>query len=175
MGTDENANSAVERRTLDDLLREAETRIERYAPEAALKAITTGAVVVDIRSDTDRECDGMVPGSFASHAPCSYGVSIWTAPCETPTIRSLDDTVIPLCDHGCSTIIGAATLVELGYAGLAMSLGGVASRRSSNRPDAASRWRQAGRHDQSRSLERAASTQAAIDIALARRSSHPQI
>ena len=41
-------------RTLDDLLAEAEQRIERHAPEAACAAMRAGALLIDIRSSENR-------------------------------------------------------------------------------------------------------------------------
>src|SRR5207244_7237362 len=54
-------------RTLDELLREAGARIERFSPVAALDATAAGALIVDIRSEVARKRDGVVPGAI--HVP----------------------------------------------------------------------------------------------------------
>ena len=54
-------------RTLHDLLTQAEQRIERHAPADAYEAMTTGALLIDVRSADDRARDGVVPGSL--HIP----------------------------------------------------------------------------------------------------------
>ena len=49
--------------TVDELLAEARRGIERLAPEEAAAAMSAGAVLVDIRSELQRDRDGVVPGS----------------------------------------------------------------------------------------------------------------
>jgi rhodanese-related sulfurtransferase len=115
------------RRTLDELLADACARIDRYTPEDAHAATAGGALLVDIRSDTDRSRDGIVPGSL--HIPRT--VLEWRAdpdgPLRSPHLGGLDEPVILLCDHGCSTILAAATLADLGYARVGDVIGGYAA------------------------------------------------
>lgn len=105
----------TERRTLDELLGHAETRIRRYTPAEALAAQRAGATLIDIRGQVDRERDGVVPGAL--HIPLT--VLPWRLDPEsrstTPHVQGLDDELILLCDHGCSTILAAEMLVELGF------------------------------------------------------------
>jgi hypothetical protein len=58
---------SAKRRTLDQLLDEAGSRIERLEPHAALAAVNCGALIIDIRSGDARERNGIVPGSL--HIP----------------------------------------------------------------------------------------------------------
>ena len=53
------------RRTLEDLLEAGQARIERLDPAEAFAAIQRGALLIDIRSDRERE--GIIPGSL--HIP----------------------------------------------------------------------------------------------------------
>ena len=53
--------------TLDELLERGRSRIERLSPREAYRAALGGALIVDIRSDADREHTGVVPGSV--HVP----------------------------------------------------------------------------------------------------------
>src|SRR5258707_2751372 len=55
------------RRTADGLLTEARDSIDRLTPAQAWEAALAGAHVIDIRSDTARARDGIVPGSI--HIP----------------------------------------------------------------------------------------------------------
>ena len=48
------------RRTLEELLEAAQARIERLEPAEAFAATERGALLIDIRSDSDRERDGIV-------------------------------------------------------------------------------------------------------------------
>jgi rhodanese-related sulfurtransferase len=103
------------RRTLAELLAEAEHRIERLDPAGAMAALREGAVLVDIRSTEDRQRDGIVPGSL--HVPRT--VLEWRLDPDgdwrTPHVADLEKRVVLLCDHGCSSVLAAATLVDLGY------------------------------------------------------------
>ena len=49
--------------TADELLAEARRGLVRLEPEEAAAAMSAGAVLVDIRSELQRDRDGVVPGS----------------------------------------------------------------------------------------------------------------
>lgn len=124
----------IKRRTLDDLLTDAEQRIARYTPAEALTAIGSGALLIDIRSDSDRERDGIVAGSL--HIPRT--VLEWRTdldkPWRSPYLDGYEQQLILLCDHGCSTILAAATLVELGFTRAGDVIGGYAGWRDAGLP-----------------------------------------
>ena len=101
----------MSRRTLADLLREARAKIERLEPAAAWAAAQDGARIVDLRATPDE----LVPGSL--HIPRTVlewrldPDSAW----RSPHAPGLDERVILLCDHGESSSLAAATLVQLGF------------------------------------------------------------
>ena len=111
-------------RTIEHLLEDARRRIVRLEPDEALTAAADGALIVDIRSDSARERDGIVPGSL--HLPRT--VLEWRADPRSPSrnaaVGGLDRQLIVLCDHGYSSSLAAATLVELGFERAADILGG---------------------------------------------------
>ena len=115
------------RRTLDQLLDEARARIDRLEPGAALAAATRGAVIIDIRSAGDRERDGIIPGSL--HIPRT--VLEWRLDPDSawrnPYFSGFDRQIVLVCDHGCSSIIAAATLVDLGFTDVSDVIGGFAA------------------------------------------------
>jgi rhodanese-related sulfurtransferase len=115
------------RQTLDQLLEAAQARITRYEPAAAFAAVENGALLIDIRSDLDRERDGIVPGSL--HIPRT--VLEWrlepNSNWRNPHAGDLDRQTILICDHGCSSILAAATLVDLGFTQAADVIGGYAA------------------------------------------------
>jgi rhodanese-related sulfurtransferase len=95
--------------TLDDLLAAAGARIRRYEPAE----VPREAVVVDIRSADARARAGVVPGAL--HIPrtvLEWRVAPGSA-WRTPHLAGTEQLVL-LCDHGYSSILAAATLVELG-------------------------------------------------------------
>jgi rhodanese-related sulfurtransferase len=74
-----------------------------------------GALLIDIHADTDRERDGIVPGSL--HIPRT--VLEWrmkpTSGFRNPHAGGLDQQIVLICDHGCSSLLAAAILVDLGF------------------------------------------------------------
>jgi rhodanese-related sulfurtransferase len=119
-----------QRRSLGELLEAAQASITRWKPADAALAIDQGATLIDIRCDLDRERDGLVPGSL--HIPRT--VLEWRlAPdsgWRTPYAPDLDAHVIVMCDHGCSSVLAAATLVDLGFARAGDVIGGYAAWRT---------------------------------------------
>ena len=111
-------------RTLEELLAAASARISRLEPRDAFAAASRGALIVDIRSDDARRRDGVVPGSL--HIPRT--VLEWrVAPdsaSRTPHIRGPEQRLVLLCDHGCSTVLAAAALVDFGFATAGDVIGG---------------------------------------------------
>ena len=125
------------RRTLTELLEAAHAQINRLQPAEALAAAEQGALLIDIRADLDRIRDGIVPGSL--HIPRS--VLEWRLDPDSqwrnPHVVGLDQRIVLLCDHGCSSILAAATLVELGFAKAGDVIGGFAAWRDAGLPTTA--------------------------------------
>ncbi len=101
--------------TLDEMLRQARTRIHRLEPRSAHAAAADGAVIVDIRCPSDRERDGVIPGSL--HIPRT--VLEWRlapdSPWRSPYAPDLDQEVLLVCDHGYSSSLAALSLTDLGF------------------------------------------------------------
>jgi rhodanese-related sulfurtransferase len=133
------ADHPVMRRTLEDMLAEAEARIERLSTHEAARAVDEGAVLIDIRSQDDRARDGVVPGAL--HIPRT--VLEWRLDPDgdwrSPHVGGLDCRVVLLCDHGCSSVLAAATLVELGYERAGDVVGGFQAWREAGLPVAPAR------------------------------------
>lgn len=122
------------RRTLAELFSEAEARIERLAPVDAAAAMDEGAILVDIRSEEDRRRDGVVPGAL--HVPRT--VLEWRLDPEsewrTSHVGGLDSRIVLLCDHGFSSVLAAASLVDLGFTQAGDVVGGFAAWRAAGLP-----------------------------------------
>jgi rhodanese-related sulfurtransferase len=121
-------------RTLEELLAAATTRIARLQPRDAFAAAASGALIVDIRSHDARRREGIVPGSL--HIPRT--VLEWrVAPdsaSRNPHLAGPEQRLVLLCDHGYSTVLAAATLVDLGFASAADVIGGFAAWREAGLP-----------------------------------------
>jgi rhodanese-related sulfurtransferase len=122
------------RRTADELLAQARARIERLTPAEALAAVREGALIVDIRAADDRERAGVVPGAL--HVPRT--VLEWRldpdSPWRSPYAPGLDRQVLVLCDHGWSSSLAAAVLVELGFERAGDVIGGFEAWREAGLP-----------------------------------------
>jgi rhodanese-related sulfurtransferase len=120
-------------RTLQELLEAATGWIVRFEPPEAQAAVESGALLIDIRSEVDRTRDGIVPGSV--HVPRT--VLEWRlAPDSTsrnPHVAAGRSLVL-LCDHGYSSVLAAATLAQLGVAGVGDVVGGFAAWQAAGLP-----------------------------------------
>jgi rhodanese-related sulfurtransferase len=110
--------------TIETLLAAARDRIRRYEPVEALAATHNGAVLVDIRSSDARRRHGVVPG--AVHIPRT--VLEWrldpTSAWRTDHVDGARDELIVLCDHGYSSSLAAAVLLDLGLPRVGDVIGG---------------------------------------------------
>ena len=117
------------RRTIDELLAEARSRLERLEPADALAAQKAGALLIDTRSADERRRDGVIPGSL--HIPrtvLEWRLDPETAPeLRNPHVTSLDQQLVIVCAHGYSSSLAAATLQELGFARATDLAGGFAA------------------------------------------------
>jgi rhodanese-related sulfurtransferase len=97
--------------TLDDLVAAASARVRRYTPEEAWAAADHGAVIVDIRDAHSRVRDGAIPGGH--HVPRT--VLEWRVASAEWRNPALDGRrLIIVCDEGYSSLLAAATLLDLG-------------------------------------------------------------
>lgn len=94
---------------IDAMLEQARTRIRRYEPAA----VPADAVLVDTRSGDARARDGVVPGAL--HIPRT--VLEWrldpTSEWRSPRLGG-GERIVLLCEHGYSSSLAAASLVDLG-------------------------------------------------------------
>jgi rhodanese-related sulfurtransferase len=110
--------------SVEELLAAARARIERLEPAEAAAAAEGGALILDLRTHDARKRAGIVPGSL--HVPRS--VLEWRldpeSPYTNPHVGGRERRLILLCDHGFSSSLAAATLVELGYERVGDIVGG---------------------------------------------------
>jgi rhodanese-related sulfurtransferase len=90
---------------IDGLLAEARSRLQRLDAAAARAAMDDGAVLVDIRSESQRARDGVVPGAMF----IPRNVLEW----RVEQLRRAA-VVIVMCDEGYQSSLAAATLRDLG-------------------------------------------------------------
>jgi rhodanese-related sulfurtransferase len=124
----------MRRKTIDELLEDARTRLERVGPQEASDAAAAGALLIDIRSDHQREADGVVPGAI--YFP--RNVLEWrcdpTSDGYDPRVDSFDRQVIVMCNEGYASSLAAVTLQELGFANATDLDGGFQAWRAAGLP-----------------------------------------
>jgi rhodanese-related sulfurtransferase len=101
--------------TADDLLAEARRGLDRLEPADAASALEAGAVLVDIRSELQRERDGIVRGSVFF----PRNVLEWRCDPESPArderVGDRGNLLIVMCDEGYQSSLAAANLRRLGF------------------------------------------------------------
>jgi rhodanese-related sulfurtransferase len=123
------------RTTIQDLLERARARLPgRPGPRDARRAVEGGALLLDIRSETQRREDGVVPG--VPWFP--RNVLEWRLdPDSEAAVPELADParpVILMCNEGYASSLAAATLQELGFAGATDLDGGFQAWRAAGLP-----------------------------------------
>ena len=124
------------RRTIDELLDDARTKLERVDPEQAQQATENdGAVLVDIRSDNQRAEDGTIPGAI--HHP--RNVLEWrmdpASDANDPKLSTdLDRRVILVCNEGYASSLAAVTAQQLGFVNATDLVGGFQAWRDAGLP-----------------------------------------
>jgi rhodanese-related sulfurtransferase len=121
-------------KTVDDLLADARRRLERMDPARVREAIARGALLIDIRSESQRDRDGTVPGSFF----IPRNVLEWrcdpASPHRDPRIDGHARQLIVMCDGGYQSSLAAATLHDLGLATATDLVGGFQAWRAAGFP-----------------------------------------
>ena len=99
---------------VDALLAEARGELARVSPAAALEAQSEGALVIDIRSETQRSEDGLIPS--ATQVP--RNVLEWQLDPRSehrdPELARSDRRIILVCNEGFQSSLAAATVRRLG-------------------------------------------------------------
>ena len=122
------------RTTIADMLAAARERLDRVDPEAAAAEVERGALLVDIRSESQRASDGVVPGAI--YHP--RNVLEWRMDPESgasdPVVGGLDRRVIVMCNEGYQSSLAAAALRDLGFGRATDLVGGYQAWRTSGLP-----------------------------------------
>jgi len=100
-------------RTIDEVLAEARERLGRLSPHEAQRAVSDGALLVDIRPAAQRAAEGEIPGALI----VERNVLEWrfdpASGAKLPQ-ASYDAQVIVVCSAGYTSSLAAAALQDLG-------------------------------------------------------------
>lgn len=121
-------------RSIDDLLADARTRLDRLEPAAAHAAARAGALLVDIRPLHQRARDGDVPGAVV----VGRNVLEWRLdPASGARMAGgprYDQPVVVLCNQGYQSSLAAVSLQELGLSRATDVVGGFEAWRAAGLP-----------------------------------------
>lgn len=111
--------------TLDELLADARSHLDRVEPERLQAEMASGALVVDIRPLEQRRRDGVLPGAVV----IDRNVLEWRlAPSSAWRIDAVTgdalQRVVIVCDEGFSSSLAARTLQLLGLVNATDLVGG---------------------------------------------------
>jgi rhodanese-related sulfurtransferase len=122
-----------ERTSAEQLLAEARARLRRLSPEDAKAAVRAGALLIDIRSEVQRERDGAIPGA----REIARNVFEWrcdpsSAWNDAEVVGKPDRQLIVICSEGYQSSLAAVTLQRFGFDDATDVIGGFRA------------WREAG-------------------------------
>ena len=101
-------------RSIDQMLAQARSRLQRLTPAQAHDALAAGALLVDIRPGWQRAAEGEVPGSLLverNHLEWRFDPE---CDARLPQVAGYDVQVIVLCSEGYTSSLAADSLLSLG-------------------------------------------------------------
>ena len=127
---------AMSRTTIADLLDAARSRLDRLTPhDAAAAQALCDAVLLDIRSELDRERDGVIPGAhFHPRSVLEWRMDPDSGYCDPALAGDLRHRVVLVCHEGYSSSLAAATLQDLGFVRATDMIGGFTAWRAAGLP-----------------------------------------
>jgi rhodanese-related sulfurtransferase len=111
------------RRTIDEVLDQARSRLQRLSAHEAALAQRDGALLVDIRPEVNRQQEGRLPGAMV----CERIHLEWRFdPASDACLpeASYDAHVIVVCNEGWASSLAAAALRDLGVRRATDMIGG---------------------------------------------------
>ncbi|HEY2490273.1 MAG TPA: rhodanese-like domain-containing protein [Streptosporangiaceae bacterium] len=116
--------AATARRSINQVLAEARSRLCRVDPHQADAEMRAGALLVDIRPQAQRVAEGEVPGALR----IERNVLEWrfdpASDSRLPQARGYETRVIIMCSAGYTSSLAAASLQDLGLANATDLAGG---------------------------------------------------
>jgi rhodanese-related sulfurtransferase len=102
-------------KSVEELIEDARSRLERLDPRGASSAVANGAVLLDIRAESQRARDGVVPDAVF----IPRNVLEWrcdpTSEWRDERVSDPDRQVVVMCDEGYQSSLAAALLQGLGH------------------------------------------------------------
>ncbi|MEY2419817.1 MAG: hypothetical protein QOG90_2497 [Actinomycetota bacterium] len=119
--------------SIERMLDEARRDLDRVAPEDLADELAAGALVVDIRPETDRRAHGELPGAVAVERIHLEWRLDPSSPWKLDGVDA-DTRAIIVCNEGYSSSLAAATLRQLGLGRATDLVGGYRAWRATRSP-----------------------------------------
>jgi rhodanese-related sulfurtransferase len=120
--------------TVEELLATARATLRRLAPADAHAAMCDGALLVDIRSDSQRAADGTIPGAaFVSRNVLEWRLDPASPHCDERLARG-DRLLVLICNEGYQSSLAAATVQRFGPRPVTDVIGGFQAWRGAGLP-----------------------------------------
>lgn len=119
---------------IDARLAAARARLDRVTPADLAAEQAAGALVVDLRPDTNRAAEGHIPGAVVIERIHLEWRLDPTSDASIPEARD-DLRVILVCNEGYASSLAAADLQDLGLAGATDLDGGYRAWQALHQPD----------------------------------------
>jgi rhodanese-related sulfurtransferase len=123
----------MSRAGIEGVLAAAQARILRFDAERAFTAQQLGAVLVDIRPESNRIAEGEIPGAVV----IDRNVLEWRLDPASPDRvdwTSYDTTIVLVCNEGYASSLAAATLQDIGLTRAGDLIGGFRAWRAAGLP-----------------------------------------
>ncbi len=101
-------------RGVDALLAHARTGVRRLDPQETWQAVTGGALLVDTRTEVQRQAQGELPGAIVIDRTVLEWRLDPASPNRIPEATGYDVQVVVVCRQGYSSSLAAASLRALG-------------------------------------------------------------
>jgi rhodanese-related sulfurtransferase len=120
--------------TAEQLLAAARAQLERLTPDQAHAAMREGAQLIDIRSDSQRASDGVIPGAwFVARNVLEWRLDPRCPHCD-PLLAHVENPLILICDEGYQSSLAAATVRRFGQRPVTDVVGGFQAWRAAGLP-----------------------------------------
>ena len=112
------------RRTINDVLADAQAQLSRLSPAEAAAAIAAGWTLVDTRSIDEQRTHGGIPGAI----PVPLSVLEWRVDAASghpsPALSGRTDRLVLICEDGYSSSLAALRLRAIGFPNTTDVIGG---------------------------------------------------
>jgi rhodanese-related sulfurtransferase len=120
--------------TVDELLAEARSKLRRLTPAETKAGMAHGVTLVDIRSDAQREADGLIPGAvYVPRNELEWRLDPACAH-RNPELAAIDARVALICNEGYQSSLAAATVASFGLGEATDVIGGFQAWRAAGLP-----------------------------------------